>query len=73
MIKGCEGTLYIGGVKVGAVTLTSFDWSELEPEESPPWPGLQGLSATPSPEYNGTKGQKANGTKGKKLNRPLQK
>lgn len=73
MGKGREGTLYIGGVKFGTVTV--FDWPELDAEPTPPrWPG-SGLSAsmTISLEYKGTKGKKAKGTKGKKLKRPLQK
>lgn len=69
-----EGTLYIGGVKVGTVTLISFDWSVPDTEPSRSWPGA-GLPAsmTISLEYKGTKGKKAKGTKGKKLKRPLQK
>lgn len=72
MGKGREGTLYIGGVKFGTVTV--FDWPELDAEPSPAWPGA-GLSAsgTISLEYKGTKGKKGQGTNGKKLKRPLQK
>lgn len=71
-MKVREGTLYIGGVKFGAVTV--FDWPELDTEPSPAWPGA-GLSAnmTISLEYKGTKGKKGQCTNGKKLKRPLQK
>lgn len=71
-MKGREGTLYIGGVEFGTVTV--FDWPELDAEPSPPWPGA-GLSAsmTISLEYKGTKGKKGQCTNDKKLKRPLQK
>lgn len=72
MVKCREGTLYIGGVEFGTVTV--FDWPELDAEPSPAWPGA-GLSAsmTISLEYKGTKGKKGQCTNGKKLKRPLQK
>lgn len=72
MGKGREGTLYIGGVEFGTVTV--FDWPELDAEPPPCWPA-GGLSAsmTISLEYKGTKGKKGQCTNGKKLKRPLQK
>lgn len=72
MVKCREGTLYIGGVEFGTVTV--FDWPELDAEPSPRWPA-GGLSAsmTISLEYKGTKGKKGKRTNGKKLKRPLQK
>lgn len=71
MGKGREGTLYIGGVKFGTVTV--FDWPELDVEPAPRWPGAAPASMTISLEYKGTKGKNGKRTNGKKLKRPLQK
>ncbi|MCV3804651.1 hypothetical protein D3C76_585270 [compost metagenome] len=71
MAKGIAGTLYIGGVKFGAVTV--FDLPELDVEPAPSWPGAAVASMTIGLEYKGTKGKKAQCTNGKKLKRPLQK
>lgn len=71
-MKVREGTLYIGGVEFGAVTV--FDWPELDAEPSPSLPGAGlSVSGTISLEYKGTKGKKGKRTNGKKLKRPLQK